>query len=177
MSTSRLKWMGLTSSCSPELSAQPGNGQLTLTLNNAPELPLSNIKIDLFGGQRAAIANPAVCQTFTTNAELTPYSAPASSVQTRSSNFAIDEGCGGGFTPSFDGGGTSAAAGRGTDFTLRVGRSDGQQYLQGLTTTLPSGLMANISSTPQCGDAEAADGTCPASSEIGTVSGRGGGRH
>lgn len=161
---------GLDIKLPAQLSAQPDSGQLTFTLNNAPKLPLSKLNIDLFGGPRATIANSSVCQAFTASAELTPYSAPESSVQARSSDFAVDEGCGGGFAPSFTGGGTSAAAGQGTDFALHVSRGDGQQYLQGLTATLPSGLMANIASATQCGDAEAAAGTCSASSEIGTIS-------
>jgi hypothetical protein len=151
-----------------QLSARPDSGQLTLTLDGVPELPLSDLRLDLFGGPRGAIANPAVCTAFTTTTELTPYSTPEA--KTRSSSFTIDEGCGGAFAPSFRAGATSSAAGQGTGFALQVSRSDGQQYIQNLTTALPSGVMANISSVPQCGDAEAAAGTCPASSEIGTIS-------
>jgi hypothetical protein len=151
-----------------QLSAQPNSGQLTLTLDEIPELPLSDLRLDLFGGARGAIANPTVCTAFTTTAGLTPYSTPE--VTTRSSGFTIDEGCGGGFAPSFRAGATSSAAGQGTGFALQVGRSDGQQYIQTLTAALPSGMMAKISSAAQCQDADAAAGTCPASSEIGTIS-------
>jgi hypothetical protein len=150
-----------------QLVAQSGSGQLTLTLDGMPEVPLSDLKLDLFGGPRGAIANPPVCQAFTTVTDLTPYSTVQATA--RSNGFTIDEGCGGGFAPAFKAGATTAAAGRETGFAFQVSRSDGQQYIQTLTTALPAGVMANISGVPQCGDAEAAAGTCSASSEIGTI--------
>ncbi len=151
-----------------QLSAQPESGQLTLTLDGVPELPFSDLRLDLFGGPRGAIANPTACGPFTTVAALTPYS--SSETTTRSSEFTIAEGCSGGFAPSFNAGAASSAAGQSTGFALQVNRTDGQQYIRELTAVLPAGLMGNISSVPQCSDADAAAGTCPASSEIGTIS-------
>lgn len=160
---------GLEFKLPAELITEP-DGQLTFTVDNLPELPLSGLKFDLFGGPRAAVATPHACGTFTTTAELTPYSAPESAPPyEQSSSFAIDEGCGGGFTPSFEAGATSSAAGQGTAFTLQLARADGQQYIQNLTASLPPGLLANLNAVSQCGNAEAAAGTCPAQSEVGTV--------
>ncbi len=153
-----------------QLDTQPGNGQLTLMLDNIPELPLSGLKLELFGGPRGTIATPPSCGVFTTTSVLAPYSEPESGgPATPSSAFAIDENCAGGFAPSFTAGATSSAAGQSTGFALQVARTDGQQYIQSLTTALPAGLMANLSTIPQCGEAEAAAGTCPASSEVGTI--------
>jgi hypothetical protein len=151
-----------------QLDAQPDTGQLTLTLEGVPELPLADLSLNLLGGPRGAIANPAVCAPLTTNSLLTPYA--TAEATTRSSGLAVDEGCDGGFAPSFMAGATSSAAGHGTGFALKVSRNDGQQYIQKLTAALPPGLMANVSSVPQCGEADAAAGACPATSEIGTVS-------
>ena len=53
---------------------------------------------------------------------------------------------------------------------LQPSRPSGQQYLSKISTTLPAGLLGSISSVPLCGEPAANDGTCPASSEIGTVS-------
>jgi hypothetical protein len=158
---------GLNFKLPGELIAQQSNGQLTLILDNVPEVPLSELRVNLYGGPRGAIANPAACSAFTTTSELTPYS--STQATTRSNDLTIDEGCAGGFAPSFRAGATSAAAGRETSFAFQVARSDGQQYLQTLTATLPAGEMANISSVPQCGDGEATAGTCPAASQIGTI--------
>ncbi len=160
---------GLQFKLPAELITGP-DGQLTFTVDNLPELPFSGLKFDLFGGPRAAVANPHTCGNFTTTAELTPYSAPESGPPyEQSSSFAIDEGCGGGFTPSFEGGGTSSAAGQSTAFTLQLARADGQQYIQSLAASLPPGLLANLNVVSQCGDADVAAGTCPADSEVGTV--------
>jgi hypothetical protein len=160
---------GLEFKLPAELVTQP-DGQLVFTTDNVPELPLSGLKFDLFGGPRAAIANPHTCGTFTTTAELTPYSAPESGPpDAQSSSFVIDEGCGGGFAPSFTSGATSSAAGQSTAFTLQLARADGQQYIQSMDASLPPGLLANLGAVTECGDAEAAAGTCPAGSEVGTV--------
>jgi hypothetical protein len=150
-----------------QLHAQPSNGQLTLTLDEVPELPLSELRLNLYGGPRGALANPPACATFTSTTELTPYSTAKTTA--RSSANDVDENCDGGFAPSFVAGATSSTAGQGTGFAIDASRSDGQQYLQNLTVTMPAGVMANISSVPQCGDSDAAAGTCPASSEIGTI--------
>lgn len=151
-----------------QLSAQLDTGQLTLTLNGVPELPLADLSLNLFGGPRGAIANPVNCAALAASVLLTPYS--TTNVQTRSSSLPVDEGCNGGFVPSLMAGATNSAAGRGTGFALKVSRDDGQQYIQKLTTTLPPGLMASVSSVPQCGEADAAAGTCSAPSQIGSVS-------
>lgn len=161
---------GLIIKLTGQLSTQPGSGQLTLTLNNLPEFPLNNFKLELFGGPRATVATPPSCGIFTATATLTPYSAPESGAPAMpSSSFAINEGCGGGFAPSFAAGATSSAAGRSTGFALQLARADGQQYIQNFNAVLPAGLVANLSTIPPCGEAQAAAGTCPASSEVGTV--------
>ncbi len=153
-----------------QLGGQPGGDQLSFTVDNVPELPLSEMRFDLFGGPRAPLATPPECGTFSTTAELTRYSAPESGLpDTQASSFAIDEGCGGGFAPSLTGGASNAVAGQSTAFTLRLARSDGQQYIQSFAATLPPGELANLNAISQCGDAAAQAGTCPAASELGTL--------
>jgi len=116
------------------------------------------------------LANPTSCGSFTATAELTPYSAPESGAPaTRSSTFAVNQDCGGGFAPSLQAGATNAAAGQTTGVVLHVGRSDGQEDIHRLTATLPPGLLAYINSVALCGAGEAAAGTCTAASEVGTI--------
>jgi hypothetical protein len=161
---------GLELKLAGQLRARASDGQLTFTLNDAPQLPISALKLYLWGGPRAAIANPPACGAFAATAELTPYSAPESGgPATGTSPFAIDEACGGQFAPTFKAGATSPAAGRPSGFALQLARTDGQQYLRNFGVTLPPGLLANIGSVARCGEGEAAAGTCPAASEIGTV--------
>jgi hypothetical protein len=161
---------GVSFKLSAQLSPQSGSDQLTFTVDNLPEFPLSDMRFDLFGGPRAAIATPLACGTFTTTADLTPYSAPESGPpDVLASSFAIDEGCAGGFTPSFEAGATSSGAGQSTAFSLRLARADGQRYIQSFAASLPPGLLADLSAISVCAEAEAAAGTCPAASEMGTI--------
>ena len=55
--------------------ADPGTGQLTATFDNNPQLPFSDLKLDFFGGPRAALATPESCGVFQTTSALTPWSA------------------------------------------------------------------------------------------------------
>ncbi len=49
-------------------------GQLTSTFVDNPQLPFGNLHLELKGGARAPLSTPAACGTFTTRAELTPWS-------------------------------------------------------------------------------------------------------
>ena len=46
-------------------------------------------------------------------------------------------------------------------YTLNIGRTDGQQYLSQIQTTLPEGLVGLIPTVTQCGEAEAERGHLP----------------
>lgn len=151
------------------IDANPETGQLRLTIDGAPQLPFADLTLTFEGGPRAPLATAPGCGTFTTTSRLTPYSAPATTPVTSSSNFVVDEGCGGGFSPSFLAGDTGALAGRDTSFTLQVTRGDGEQLVQSLLATLPPGLLAHLSGVPLCMEAQASAGTCGAPSEIGSI--------
>ena len=154
--------------------ADPVTGQLVTTFDNNPQLPFSDFKLDFFGGPRAALATPENCGTFTATAALTPWSGSAAA--TPSDPFSINAGCVNGFSPSFTAGSQSTEAGAFTSFALSLSRSDTDQELSGLSVTLPPGLLARISSVPQC--TPAAGGACPAASLVGTVeAGAGPGPH
>ena len=162
-----------------KVDLDPASGQLVTTFDNTPQLPFSDFKLSFFGGPRAALATPPGCGTFTASAEVTPHSAPATGPPAAlSDSFLIDSGCGAGFNPSFSAGTTNAVAGAGTGFTLSLGRADGDQHLGSISTTLPPGVIAKIGSVPLCGEADAAAGSCPAASQVGTATtGSGAGSH
>ncbi len=65
---------------------------------------------------------------------------------------------------------SSPDAGAYTSYTFNLARADGQQYLSQVQTTLPAGLLGAIPRVALCGEPQAAAGTCPPASEIGTVS-------
>jgi uncharacterized repeat protein (TIGR01451 family) len=151
-------------------------GQITSTFDETPQLPFSDLKVHFFGGPRAEFATPPNCGLYTTNSELTPWSAPDSGLSpTPFDSYVIDEDCAIGFNPSFAALTTNVQAGGYTAFEGSFSREDSDQELQGLTMNLPPGLLANVASVPECGEAEVkaeendAPGGCPAATQVGTV--------
>jgi hypothetical protein len=176
-----------------EVKPDPTTGQLTATFDNNPQLPVEDLKLNFRGGgPRSPLATPAVCSTYTTHGELTPWSAPESGppAQTEDS-FQVSSGPGGGacatseaglpFAPSFEAGTTSTQAGAYAPLIIKLARKDGEQELTHLNFTLPPGLTGKLAGIPYCpdpaieaakgktGKAEQAGPSCPAASELGTV--------
>jgi hypothetical protein len=153
-----------------EFLPDPHTGQITAVFDENPQLPFSDLKLHFFGGPRAELATPESCGTYTTDSELTPWSAPDSGpTGTPFDNFVIDEQCVEGFAPSFTAGSTNLQAGAYTSFVASFSRSDTDQELAGLTVSLPPGLLANLTGVPLCSDTQAAAAACPEGSQVGTV--------
>jgi hypothetical protein len=146
-------------------------GQLTTVFENTPQLPFSELQLTLTGGERATLANPRSCGVATTTADLTPWSTPYTPDATPNSSFEINENCiGTQFNPSFTAGTTSNQAGGFSPFTLSFGREDADEFLNGIQLQMPPGLLGMISRVRLCGEPQAAEGICPAESQIGEVS-------
>jgi hypothetical protein len=145
-------------------------GQIVVTFEEAPQLPSSEFKLDLDGGQRALLANSRTCGPTTTTAAFTPWSAPLTPISASSFDSEIDEGCvAPEFSPTFLAGTTDAEAGAFSPLTLSFGRSDADEYLSRLQVRLPPGLLGALSTVPPCGEPQASDGTCAVESLIGHV--------
>ncbi len=143
-------------------------GQITTTFNENPQLPFSEFKLTLGGGERATLANPRSCGAATTTVDLTPWSSPFTPDATPFSTFDVDEGCfGAQFDPSFVAGTTSNQAGGFSPFTLAFGRSDSDELLNGAQVRMPPGLLGMLSRVSLCGEAQANAGTCGPESLIG----------
>ena len=150
------------------IDPDPATGQLTATFDEGPQFPFGELKVHFFGGARAALRTPAACGTYTSNAVLTPWSAPDSGPPaSASASFQISSGCGGGFAPSFSAGTVGNQAAGFSPFTLTLARQDGEQGLGGVTVTTPPGLLGILKSVQQCGEPQASQGTCGAASLIG----------
>jgi hypothetical protein len=157
-----------------EVHLDGGDGQLTATFGNTPQLPFTDFKLSFSGGAQAALATPVTCGVYTTNADFTPWSAPAGSDALVAESFGISSGPGGSscvsplpFVPSMIAGSTTDQAGGYTSFSLLLQRSDGQQRISTLQFKTPEGLLGMISKVPLCGEPEADQGTCPSASQIG----------
>lgn len=152
------------------IDADPKTGDLSVFLDEIPQLPFSDFTVEFGGGPRATLALPSSCGSFTTISALTPFSASPGSPPTRSSSsFAINRGCDRRFSPSFLAGATSSLAGRRTGLTLRLRRADGEQALRRFSATLPNGLLPMLKDVALCPEPEAAAGSCDTSSRIGRV--------
>jgi hypothetical protein len=152
------------------VAANPSTGRLTVTLDEAPQLPVSELTVALEGGSRALLRNPLSCGTATTTAELTPWSAPESPAVGAQSSYQVTGRCASKpFAPSFAAGATAPQAGGSTPFDFTVTRGEGEQQLGGLSIQLPPGVSAMLTSVPRCSAAAALAKQCGAGSQIGTV--------
>ena len=137
-------------------------GQITTRFVDQPQLPFSNLRLNLFGGPNAPLANPRSCGTYAVGMEATPWS--GNGAVSKESSFNVNEDCiGSAFAPAFTAGTLNNQAGGFGTFTLSLAREDSNEYLGGIQTTLPPGVLAMISKVSQCGEAQANEGTCPAS--------------
>jgi hypothetical protein len=153
----------------------PVTGRITTTFDDDPQLPFDHLKLNFKAGPRSPLVNPHTCGTYTTTAELTPWSGnPPVSV---SSAFQITSGpegkpCPGSpqaFAPGFAAGTTNNQAGAFSPFSLTFTRADGEQQLGGVTLKMPPGLLGTLAGIPLCGEPQASQGTCPAASQIGSI--------
>jgi hypothetical protein len=155
--------------------ANPQTGQLTGRFLNLPELPFNEVRLHFNGGPNGVLVNPSACGPNTTTSVFTPYSGGAPA--TNSSTFQTSYDGGGAPCPAslpFDPGASistaSSQAGALSPATLSFSREDGTQPLGQITAHLPAGLLGDVATVALCDPADAAAGTCPAASRIGTVS-------
>lgn len=182
---------GLVVKLAGEVESDRATGRLTTTFDQNPQLPFEDFDLDFFAGPRSALKTPATCGDFATTAELTPWSAPAGEVVTRSASFAISAGPGGApcvasldqapHAPAFTAGTIDPRAGAHSPFVMRLSRAAGSQEIEGVSVTLPPGLTGRLAGVAYCpedditraatraGRAEAAHPACPAASRVGTV--------
>jgi hypothetical protein len=150
------------------VAPDPSTGRLTVTFANNPQLPFSELRLTLNGGDHAPLANPLTCDAASTDFLFTPYTggAPASG----STPFS-PSGCPA--SPPFlltQSTATSAPNGGAyTNYTFNLARGDGNQYLGKVSTTLPAGLVGEIPKVALCGEPQAQAGACGAGSQIGTA--------
>jgi hypothetical protein len=143
-------------------------GQLTVTFDNNPQLPFSDLKLTLGGGSRATLANPRQCGPASTSMDLEPWSSPFTSDVPLVSTFEINKGCiTPQFAPSFVAGTTSIQAGEYSPFTVSFGRQDADQFLNGLQMQMPPGMLGSLTGVPLCKEPQATEGTCSQESLIG----------
>jgi hypothetical protein len=167
----------------------PVTGQVTTTFDNQPQLPYSDLKLHIFGGATGVLRTPDVCGTYTTNADLTPWSSVTP--VNRTDAYQISSASNGGAcpttdagrsnNPSFDAGSLTPVAGAYSPLVANLRRADGTQQFSSVSITAPPGLLGKVAGIPYCpdsalaaaaaktGNQEKAGASCPAASEVGTV--------
>jgi hypothetical protein len=187
---------GIVAKLAGEVKADPQTGQLTTTFKENPELPIEDVKLTVFGGPRSPLKTPLACATHQIASEITPWSTPEGADAHPSDSFATSVAASGSGAcptseatapnaPSFSAGTIAPQAGAYSPFVLKLTRPDGSQRLTAIDTTLPKGLVAKLAGTTYCSEAQIAQAksreaprlgaleqqspSCPASSEVGTV--------
>jgi len=169
-------------------------GQLSITLDDVPQLPFSKFEAHLRTGARAALITPPTCGTYSAVAEFTPWADPSRPLTT-TSTMHVNSGVGakscpsGGlppFHPDFEAGSMNNNAGSFSPFDMRLIRSDGEQDMTKFSAILPPGELGSLAGVDKCPDSaisiakaktarqEIASPSCPANSLIGhTLAGAG----
>jgi len=149
------------------LKVNPATGQLTTSFEDLPQLPFESMQLHLNAGPHAPLTTPAQCGTYDAESQLASWARPDEPLSFTTA-MKVDQNCTApGFAPGFEAGVQSNAAGEFSPFTLRVTRGAGQPNLSSISATLPEGELAKLAGVPLCGEAAAATGACPASSQIG----------
>jgi hypothetical protein len=183
--------LGVSVSLAGRVDPDPRTGQLVTTFDDLPQIPFSHFELDLRDGPRAPLITPSACGSYAVTTQLTSWASPDQTV-TATTPFVVIAGAGGGacpsgrpFAPSLTAGTASPVAGAFSPFALRLTRNDGTDRISGIDLTLPEGLTGRLAGIPYCGEAalaaaasqnqpgqgagQIASPSCPAASQVGTV--------
>jgi hypothetical protein len=182
---------GIVVKLAGHVEADPATGRLTTRFEENPQLPFEDFKLDFFGGRGAALRTPPTCASFTTVADLTPWSSPEAPDATPSSAFSLSSGPNGSacaskpaqspLNPGFLAKTADPTGGAFSPFFFQLTRVDGEQELRSIETTLPPGLLGRLAGVAECFDAqliaaeqhsgrdEQQSPSCPLASEVGKV--------
>jgi hypothetical protein len=152
-----------------------GPGQIRSTFENNPQLPFEDAELHFYGGERAPLATPSRCGTYTTEASYTPWS--GSSPVSSTSSFEINSGPNHSrcvyagealpFSPTLTGGALSVNAGWFSPFDATFSRMPGEQNMQSIEVHLPPGLSGILTGVELCPEPQANLGECGPNSLIG----------
>jgi len=166
----------------------PQTGQLTVAVENIPQVPFEEFNLHLFASDRGLVATPTRCAIYRASSHLTPWN-PQLAPQNSEPIIAVTSGPNGSrcpglirpFSPRLAAGTTSLTAGDFSSFILKLDRDDGDQFLGDLTFKMPPGFTGNLRGIGYCPEAsivaaaqnlgrvEQVSPSCPASSQIGTT--------
>jgi hypothetical protein len=179
---------GIHAKLSADVHPDPATGQVTVTLDEIPQVPFEVFNLHLFASDRGLMATPTQCTLYGSSSSLVPWNQTLSA-QNSEPFVAITSGPNGRacpgqtrpFHPRLVAGTSNSRAGDFSSFTLKLDRDDGDQYLGDLNFRMPPGFTGNLRGISYCPDsaiaaaaqnqglAERAAPSCPASSQVGTT--------
>ncbi len=140
------------------------SGQVTIVISSLPQLPITTLRLHLYGGEAALLSTPADCGAYETLATLTPPTGASVTVQAHTQ---ITEQCVNDFRPAIFAGTSTSQAGSTGALELTVSRTDHDAEISTLTLTTPPGLAPMLSTVTACQDPDAGAGHCGPSSQLG----------
>jgi hypothetical protein len=156
------------------LQPDSATGRLATTLHDLPPVAISQIAMNLNGGPTGLLASPLACGPARGEAGFVPSGGGPSVVAT--STVAIASALPGltcpgplPFGPQLLVSAASQRAGGPSAITTTLRRRGGEALPSRFTFTLPAGLSASLGSIPVCSDTEAAAGSCPPGSRLGSA--------
>ncbi|MDQ8045150.1 MAG: hypothetical protein AAGC46_09390 [Solirubrobacteraceae bacterium] len=145
--------------------------RIVTTLDNLPQVPVSEFALTFRGGDQSAVVTPPTCGT--TQGALGAYSwANAGTSVDSTQSYTVDQDCdavkGFGASVGFSVD-NAASAGHYSPLTTTVARPDRSPRLKTTVINLPPGELAAIKGVPECTQAQAAASACPDSTKVGTI--------
>ena len=179
---------GIHAKLAVDIHPDPVTGQLTMSLQDIPQVPFETFNMHLFASDRGLVATPTRCTIAGASSSLVPWN-PTLAAQQSTPIVSVTSGPHGAecpgqtrpFHPRLVAGTSLPVAGDFSDFHLKLDRDDGDQFLQDITFRMPPGFSGDLrgisycseaqitAATQNAGLAEQADGSCPAASQIGTT--------
>ncbi len=171
-----------------QVHPNPKTGQVTMAVEDIPQVPFEEFDLHLFASDRGLMATPTQCRVYATDSLFVPWN--ASLAPQHSAPFLdITEGpnsrpCPGQvrpFNPRLVAGTSNALAGKFSSFILKLDRDDGDQFLGDVNFRMPPGFTGSLRGVAYCpeasilaaaektGRAEIAAPSCPVASQVGTT--------
>ena len=171
-----------------DIRPDPETGRITAKFVDLPQVPFESFNFHIFASQRALLATPTHCATYSVESVFKPWNFFLAD-QPSSPSFSLSAGPNGTpcppevrpFQPRLVAGTANPLAGAFSSFHLKLDRDDGDQFLGDLNFRMPPGFTGDLRGINYCseaaiaaaaanaGRAELASPSCPASSQIGTT--------
>jgi hypothetical protein len=148
-------------------------GDVSIEFNNLPDLAVSSFNLVTTSGGRALLTNPTTCGAHTATSTIAPTSGGPAATPT--ANLNVTNCPAGGtrpFSPTFGLGLSTTQSGAHPVATFSITRSTDQQDLKSVAVSLPTGFVGSLAAVPLCAQADAAQGSCPAASQVGIITTR-----